>query len=239
MNTILIVEPRQLPLFDEIIMECLGGFLNKWKIVFYCGKSAKSYWENLIDKKFNIEYRELHVDNFENSNLYNDFLKQKSLWETLYGEYVLTFQADCWIINKPPYTIDFFLNLNKSYIGGNMRYQWNELLIDNILFEKRNFNGGLSLRKRIDMIKIIETYPPQKTTYNSTNIYTDAEDVFFTIGCVKLNLPVGNDDVSSHFAIHTIYKQEYFSLHQPSSIFQKEIYANYPELIYKTPYLYK
>lgn len=28
-----------------------------------------------------------------------------------------------------------------------------------------NFNGGLSLRKRLDMIRILEAFPPQKTCY--------------------------------------------------------------------------
>ena len=29
-------------------------------------------------------------------------------------------QVDTWPVNREPYTLDFFIELNKSYIGGNM-----------------------------------------------------------------------------------------------------------------------
>ena len=54
-----------------------------------------------------------------------------------------------------------------------------------------NFNGGLSLRKRCDMMRIIDTFPPQKTCYilekdNPAKAFeTDAEDVYFVRLFVK------------------------------------------------------
>ena len=114
---------------------------------------------------------------------------------------------------------------------------------EGITFPFNNFNGGLSLRKRLDMICIIETFPPQKTCYilekdNPAKAFeTDAEDVYFTIGCYRLGLPLGDDEVSSHFAVHSFYKEAYFGIHNPhaEAAFNLNIY--WPELKNINPYL--
>jgi hypothetical protein len=83
------------------------------------------------------------------------------------------------------------------------------------------------------MIKVIESFPPilfdDKTIYSS-NIETDPEDVYFTLGCYKLGMPVGDDEESSHFAVHKILKNGFFGFHQPSLDFKQHIIELYPEL---------
>jgi FkbM family methyltransferase len=226
-NTALIVDPRD----DENIIPLIHDFQkkldNKWTIVFYCGKGLKTKMEKNFDK--NIEVRELDVNNFTIPE-YSDFMKSKELWETLYGEFVLTFQLDTYILNKAPYTIDYFMKLNKSYIGGNMDHGWNELLREKMYINYRNFNGGLSLRKRQDMIKIINTFGIEKTknNYDSDKIQTDAEDVYFTIGCYTLNLPIGDTVECMHFCVNRIYVDGFFGVHKPI-----------PELLSKSPEIFK
>ena len=173
----------------------------------------KKKYETELDES--IEIRELNVSNFT-LNEYSDFMKNKELWSSLYGEYVLTFQADTFIYNQEPYTIDYFTNMNKSYIGGNMDHEWNELIREQLYINDRNFNGGLSLRKRGDMIKIINEFDVELTQNNSQKIQTDAEDVYFTIGCYKLNLPVGDNSDCSHFAVNRIWNDAFFGIHQPA-----------------------
>lgn len=228
-NTVLLVEPRLLKDIPNVISNCYK-YLYNWHFVFYCAKNTKTYWENLLGSY--VELRELNVNNLKPSE-YSFFLKQKTLWESLYGNFVLTIQADTWIMNSEPYTIDYFLNLNKSYIGGNMSGVWNELKRENIEFKYNNFNGGLSLRKRLDMIKVIQTFPPKlfddHTTY-STNIETDPEDVYFTIGCYKLGMPIGNDVETSFFSVHRIFKNQFFGTHQPAYYIKDEILKLYPDL---------
>ena len=187
--------------------------------MFLCGLGLKPYWTELLSDQ-HIEIRELDVNNLS-SNQYNDLLKTKGLWESLTGEFVLVFQSDTWIHWDDVYNIDFFMGLNKSYIGGNMCYQWNELLRECIYPPYRNFNGGLSLRKRTDALQIIESFPPELTVINSNKLETDAEDVYFTIGAYKLDLPLGSDEQCSHFAVHTIFKERWFGFHSPSQpVFQ-------------------
>jgi len=237
-NTALIIDPRD----DDNVTEVIFDFnknLNKdfdnWKIVFYCGKNLKTKWMNIF-KDINIEIRELNTNNFT-SEEYSDFCKNKNLWESLYGKYVLVFQLDTIIRNEEPYTIDYFTNLNKSYIGGNMYYNWDEFTRENIHINIRNFNGGLSLRNRLDMIKIIEEFKPENTVRPSHKMATDAEDVYFTMGCYKLNLKIGDDNVSSFFAVHTIIKDKFFGCHIPNEINQ-ELLNVYPEAI-KNTHIYK
>lgn len=235
-NTILLIEPR---ITDDIIFilnntyKKLGN--NNWAYVFYCGKNSKSYWENRLPKF--IELRELDVCDFGNTYNYSDFCKKKDLWESLYGEFVLTIQVDTWIMNKNPFNIDFFMKLNKSFIGGNMEYEWDELKKYSIYPKIRNFNGGLSLRKRLDMINIINSFSPLKSNGNKTSFQSDQEDVYFVCGCYKLGYKVGDDEPSSHFSLHTIYKNDYFGIHQPNENVRKNLNIKNPFLKYMNRHL--
>ena len=210
-NTALIVESNFLKHLPFVINDFSKKLGTNWKIVFYCGKGLKHKWYNLLNNN-NIEIRELDTE-YLSYNEYCDILKNKDLWTSLYGDYVLVFSANSFIKNELPYTIDYFINLNKSYIGGNQFYIWKELMRENIYPTYNNFQGGLSLRKRVDMIKIIDTFGVNKSFSDfslSTSILTDAEDVYFTLGCYKLELPIGDDEVCSHFSCHTILKDKFF-----------------------------
>jgi GR25 family glycosyltransferase involved in LPS biosynthesis/predicted O-methyltransferase YrrM len=238
-NTALIIEPRD----DDDVIDVIFDFNNKlnkdshnWQIVFYCGKNLKTKWMSVF-KDINIEIRELDTNNLT-QNEYSDFCKNKELWESLYGEFVLVFQLDTIIRNEEPYTIDYFTKLNKSFIGGNMYYNWHELTRENIHINIKNLNGGLSLRKRLDMIKIIETFNPENTIRPSYKIQTDAEDVYFTIGCYKLNLEIGDDEASSFFAVHTIIKEQFFGCHNPCIEIKQKLLDIYPDAI-KNRHIFK
>jgi beta-1,4-mannosyl-glycoprotein beta-1,4-N-acetylglucosaminyltransferase len=211
-NTALIVDPRNISELPYLINDFKKKLGNNWRIVFYCGKGLQNTMNQYIEN--GIEIRELNVNNFT-LNEYSDFMKTKKLWDSLYGEFVLTFQADTYILNKSPYTIDYFIEMNKSYIGGNMDHGWNELNRENIYPNYKNFNGGLSLRKRKDMIQIIDTYGTEKTEHNSQKMQTDPEDVYFTIGCYKLNYPIGDTEECQHFSLNRIWIDKFFGIHKP------------------------
>lgn len=240
-NTLLFVEPRIFENCTLLLNHYVYVLGNNWRYIFYCGKNTKQYWEN---SKINTIYelRELDVSDFTSPGLYSDFMKQESLWESLTGEFVLTAQMDTWITNNYGYTIDDFIKLNKSFIGGNMCYRYIETYYrEQIQFENDNFNGGLSLRKRKDMLDVIKNFPPQKTSDDkdllSRNIYTDAEDVYFTIGCYKLGLQLGDNDLCTHFAVHTVFKKTFFGIHKPHKIIENELIEHIPMLYTLNPCL--
>jgi hypothetical protein len=222
MNTVLLVEPRRLWYIKELLKQ-YQDVLGNMNYVFFCGKNSLDYWKKeLKDLKYKIDLYSLPVDNMT-ANEYNNFMKRKDLWMYLKGNYVLVIQADTWINpdknNKK--NLNYFINLEKSYIGGNFCHVWNELKRENINYEYTNFNGGLSLRNRLDMIKVIDTFPPENTSSSSQRLETDAEDVYFTIGCIKLGLKVSDDYETISFALHdTEYKEgifdHFFGFHQPS-----------------------
>jgi len=235
MNTALIVEPRDLKRIPLIINHFIFTLGDTWKIVFYCGKGLKTKWSSKVNRF--VEIRELDKNNFS-AKEYSDLLKSKEVWDTLYGEFVLVFQTDAWIMNEEPYTIDYFVSRNKSYIGGNMCYKWIEIEFKTKFW---NYNGGLSLRKRKDMLKIIEAFPPQKTLDNPPDNLNDmsklppmecmAEDVYFVKGCYLLNLELGDtDEHFNHFALHTILYGVAFGVHKPSWFVRQELIKNYPEI---------
>jgi hypothetical protein len=235
-NTCMMIEPRILSNIDTVFTNAYNVLGDSWNYVFYCGKSTGDHWSKVLPSY--IELRFLDVDNFSKPEYYSDFCKNRSLWESLSGEFVLTIQADTWITNSSIYTIDNFIALNKSYIASNMNFIWGELMRENIYPVHPNFNGGLSLRKRLDMLKIIDQFPPEKTINNSKIIHTDAEDVYFTLGCYKLGLPLGNDEYCSHFSLHKIYKDDFFGIHQPCNTIKNQISQKFPLLKNLNPHLH-
>lgn len=234
-NTVLLIEPRYFEQIPYLLANAYNKLGNNWNYVFYCGNSFKTTWESTLPKF--IEIRALNHDNFEDTKLYSDFLKTKDIWESLYGDFVLTIQMDTWIMSKLPYDIHYFIHLNKSFIGGNMEYIWIFFAMNNAHHNYRNFNGGLSLRKRIDMIKVIESFPPVPTKDDYSDFLSEQEDVYFTFGCIKLNLPIGDDEASSHFSLHTIYHDEYFGIHQPSVDIKKKLEITNKYLNIVNPYI--
>lgn len=232
-NTVLLIEPR-FKKHTYILLANTYNYLGEnWNYVFYCGSSSYLYWKQTLPNF--IEIRSLSHDNYKDTKEYSDFCKQKELWESLYGDFVLTIQLDTWIMNKEPYTIDYFIRLNKSYLGGNMQYKWGYFDKMNIHHPFRNFNGGLSLRKRMDMIAIIESFPPEKTTDDQTIYLKEHEDVYFTNGCILLDYPIGDDEESSHFSLHTINQLSYFGIHQPCDEIKTVLNQEYPYLKYLNP----
>ena len=234
-NTVLLIEPRFKNEIKYILSNAYNKLGNNWNYVFYCGKSFKNNWESILPNF--IEIRPLENDNFDNTKLYSDFCKKKELWESLYGKYVLTIQLDTWIMNHDPYNISFFINLNKSYIGGNMTYTWGYFDKINLHHANRNFNGGLSLRNRLDMLKVIEKYPPLITLDDRSSFLAEHEDVYFTFGCIDLKLPIGDDIESSFFSLHTIYRDKYFGIHQPGHDIRKQLNITNPYLKYINTFL--
>ena len=229
-NTVLLIEPRYKEETIYLLANTYNKLGNEWNYVFYCGKSYQTRWRNVLPNF--IEIRPLEHDNFDNVIYYSDFCKKKELWESLYGEYVLTIQSDTWIMNYEPFTISYFIHLNKIYIGCNMDYTWEYFKKIDLHHTFRNFNGGLSLRKRMDMIQVIETYPPLETENKQIDFLSEHEDVYFTMGCINLNLPIGDDEESSHFALHTIYQDKYFGIHQPYDLIKQEFCNTHPYLKY-------
>ncbi len=230
-HTAVIVEPRVLDRIPALLEHFHTRLGSDWKIVFYCGKGLKSQWGLSISSE--IEIREL--DGLTMTPVeYNDFFKRRDFWTSLDGEYILVFQVDSWIANQEPLTIDYFINMNHSYIGAHMGYMWYSIMRERLLESSklRNYCGGLSLRKRTDMIRIIDAFPPEQTwpiPSESPRHTTDPEDSYFLVSCYKLNLTVGDDGPCTQFAIHSYPSPRFFGVYRPDLPVQMEISQIYPD----------
>jgi hypothetical protein len=231
-NTVLFVEPRNIPHVFVTLDNAYSILKEEWNYVFYCGKSIYHEWKKIMPSY--VDLRQLDSDNWINGE-YNTFFKQRDLWLSLKGDFVLTIQLDMWLFNDYPYTINYFINQDRSYIGGNMPYAWKEFISLGIFTQINNFNGGLSLRKRDDMIKIIDYF-----NHINQPIYNNfPEDVFFTVGCYKLGMKTGDEDETSRFAIHCIYYDECFGVHHMwDSNVQNKILNRCPYLLDLNPYVF-
>jgi len=118
-----------------------------------------------------------------------------------------------------------------------MGYTWGYFDKINLHHANRNFNGGLSLRNRLDMLKVIEAYPPLPTLDDRSSFLSEHEDVYFTFGCINLNLPIGDDIESSFFSLHGIYHDKYFGVHQPGDDIRKQLNITNPYLKYINTFL--
>lgn len=231
-HTAVIVEPRYLERIPAILEHFRTTLGSEWKIVFYCGRGLKAQWGLLVSSE--IEIRELDVSTMSPVE-YSDFFKRKDFWTSLQGEYVLVFEANSWIINKEPCTIDYFINMNHSYIGANMSYMWHSLIRDKLYNsdKMRNYCGGLSLRKRQDMLRILDEFPPEPTyttPSESPRHATDPEDVYFVLGCYKLNLSIGDDNKCREFALHSYPCPQFFGIYSPDIPLKMHINNIYPDI---------
>jgi len=220
-NTAIIVEPRRITNIPAVIQNFYSVLGGEWNFVFYCGSGLKEYWlsklKGIIPK---ITIHELEKNNFT-ADEYNKLLKSKKLYSGIKSEYILIFQSDTWLV-QGGIPINNFIDLDYSYIGGNMSYRWFELDKLDIFPVYKNFNGGLSLRKTKDMLRIIDEIP-------DSNNY--GEDVYFTVGCYSLGLPIGDTEYSSRFCNHTYITSECFGLHNSNYIDKSKLYRKYPEIL--------
>jgi hypothetical protein len=230
-NTAIFVEPRNIPHVFVILDNAFSILKDDWHYVFYCGKSVYNEWKKIMP--YYVELRQLDSDNWINGE-YSTFFKQKDLWLSLTGDFILTLQLDMWLFNDYPYTIDYFINQDRSYIGGNMPYPWKEFVSLQINSEINNFNGGLSLRKREDMIKIIDYF-----NHINNPLYNDfPEDLYFTVGCYKLGMKTGDHEETMQFAVHCIYYDKCFGVHHMwDNNVQNKILNRCPYLLDVNPYV--
>ncbi|AGE51384.1 hypothetical protein PBCVCviKI_071R [Paramecium bursaria Chlorella virus CviKI] len=221
--SVVMLEPRRLDDLDlvaRVWVERLQTLCINYEFVFYCGKGDGEYWRERFPKEFEI--KELDVNNFATSEAgcgYSDFFKREEFWKTFKYDFVLTIQGDTWpldVVSLPGY-----MDKNWAYIGGNQpEHEWNVFCkAMGYTGAVKTFNGGLSLRRRDAMLRVLEEFPPSITQFNST-VHTEMpEDAYFVFGCIKLGLNIGeNDPAARYFCVHndyTSFEYDFVAAHKP------------------------
>jgi hypothetical protein len=213
----LFIEPRKLKQiyynidnFFDVLPDC--------KLYFYCGKGLLQHYDKLKQKYKLLIIRELNTYNLD-ALTYSDFMKTKSLWESLDGEYCLTIQTDGCLCKNSDYKIEDFFKYD--YIGSyiylkyRFRFPFNFFSMRNTTGEFSN--GGFSFRKISTMLHIISIYKPV-TTYKAASFEGIVEDMYFYKGCKKLNYNCANDNFAFNFSTQALHLEniKVFCIHKIS-----------------------
>ena len=222
-----IVDPRFNPLIEGVIRNFMY-FLhpNGWNLLIYGHpKNEAQIKEKFPNSLFEPINEELILyDHEENPHLsldnYNKLFLSKEFWQSIPGENILIFQADCIMFR---YFNPIFLEYD--YVGANY-YNPNDV---SLIYG--GVNGGFSFRKKSVMLEciekvnweIIEEYKNNffemyekvhKDKKNEHFLYLSkqpilhAEDVFFTHACEILQKSVPDKLFRSFFSIEVDYNIE-------------------------------
>lgn len=163
-----IVDTRKINLF-EVIKNHLLFLPKNTKLYIFTSKENK-YLQELFDCEF-------HIVEINTIRCYNKLLKSFDFWNKINEENILIFQEDSRLLRKG---IEEFYEWD--YIGAS----WN--------FRPFVGNGGLSLRHKSAMLKVLDYCNPE----NDMN-----EDIYFAWGCNVLNLKLAPIEIANKFSCET------------------------------------
>jgi len=212
-----LVEPRLVKQIYYLIENFFNVMPNNILYIF-CGKNHKIIHNNILKTNRNfdkINIIELDVINLDFAS-YSDLFKSYYIINHIKEDYILTIQTDGCLCEKSTYSINDFLKYD--YIGGYARegWWWKETHGLHNINDFQCFNGGFSLRNKNAMIKVIDTFKPKKTCsfYKGCDFCSFPEDLYFTVGMLKLNYVVGVDKFATNFCTHTSYVSNTFCVHK-------------------------
>ena len=202
--TAIIIEPRKHKALDYVLTNFYNNLSDDWQIIIFHGNNNKNYVKNIINKfnKNRIKLINLNVNNLSIPG-YCKLFYNKWLYNNIPTETFLVFQTDTLISPKYKHLINDFLKYD--YVGA----PWNETMMKDIINvyggKDPVGNGGLSLRKKSKMLKILNTY---STRHKDGWIIN--EDVFFSIH--SENKP--SADEAKNFSIEQLYNDKAFGVHK-------------------------
>ena len=179
-----LIEFRILPHLEFIIRNNIIKLGMVWSFTVICGNINFEFIQNICKNISNkIKVIKTDFDNMMPSQ-YSNFLTNLNFWNLLTGKKILIYQEDSLIFKN-----NFNDFLHFDFIGA----PWS---LDNNDNKKCVGNGGLSLRTRDIMIKIIKTINIQNTIFNTktleyiknTNSSFPPEDVYFTKNMEDFNI---------------------------------------------------
>ena len=188
--TAVIVEPRKHPALSFVLHNFAANLSKDWKILVFHGKDNKEFVHDIIqgmeDPSRFLTPIQLDVTNLSFEQ-YNAVLMSQAFYRCIPTETLLIFQTDTMIL-EPSQLQEF---LSYDYVGA----PWTMGHVG---------NGGLSLRKKTNMITVITTVNPFHVN----------EDVYFSMQkIVPLKKPTFQD--AQRFSVETVFHPSPFGIHAP------------------------
>jgi len=195
-----IVEPRQHNDLITILKDYMY-FLNipstnpSWKLQIFHGSNNEKWLKDKLSRWNHVTYTNLGVNNLTVPQ-YSKLLKSSDFWNQIDGEHVLIFQTDSLMLR---HGIEKFMDYD--YIGAPWKVSKEHTLVVG--------NGGLSLRKKSAMLRVIRDFPDDTS---------HPEDLYFCKHLLEsgANLPPKN--IACAFSVETIYHESPLGVHKPVKI---------------------
>jgi hypothetical protein len=209
-NEAVLVEFRKFPHIEFIVRNNILKLGINWSFTIVCGNNNYEYIKTIVKTiSSNIKIIKTDFGNISPSE-YSLFIADRKFWKLLNGRKILLYQEDSLIFKS---NIDQFLYYD--YIGA----PWPN---DNNGNNSRVGNGGLSLRTKRIMEKIIDTRSMNETNLNShtieymkrTNSFVTPEDIYFTKNMEDLKIgKLAPFNVAKYFSQESIPCEDCFGGH--------------------------
>jgi len=205
--TAIIVEPREHPALEFVLQNFNDNLSDEWSFVMFHGNKNIEYTKNICNKIFKkgrIKLVHINTDNLTSSE-YSELFYNNIIYDNIPTEIFLVFQTDSIICKKHKHLINDFLKYD--YVGA----PWPEGNLG---------NGGLSLRKKSKMLKVLENC--NKNSNN--NLFIEEENRFEHEDRIFANdvdrckpyidIKKPDYDLSKQFSIEMIYNDKSFGVHR-------------------------
>ena len=178
------IEFRKFPHVELLIRNTILKLDYKWSHTVICGNTNYKLMKKICKKiSPNIKILKTDYDNLKPSE-YSKFLASMDFWDLLQGEKILIYQEDSFIFKD---NIDDFLEFD--FIGAPFPKSENDT-------PNSVGNGGLSLRSKSIMKKVINTIGIDETNLEDstlnymtlTNSFIPPEDVYFSKNMQELKI---------------------------------------------------
>jgi hypothetical protein len=202
--TAIIVEPREHKALDYVLTNFYNNLSDEWQIIVFHGNNNTHYVKNIINKfnKNRIKLINLNVNNLTIPE-YCKLFYSKWLYNNIPTETFLVFQTDTLICPQYKHLINDFLKYD--YVGA----PWGKDMMKEIIKvyggKDAVGNGGLSIRKKSKMLKILDKYSTRHKDGWLIN-----EDVFFSIH--SKYKPTSYE--ARNFSIESVYNDKSFGVHK-------------------------
>lgn len=188
--TAVIVEPRKHAALAFVLKNMATLLPDGWKILIFHGNTNGEFVQDILNEmEFPSRFLtsiQLDVDNLSIAQ-YNAVLMSSAFYKCIPTETMLIFQTDTMIL-EPTYLAAF---LSYDYVGA----PWKSGGVG---------NGGLSVRKKTNMIAVTQTVLPCEVN----------EDVYFSMQqIVPLRKPTFQE--AQKFSVETVFYEQPFGIHAP------------------------
>ena len=206
-----LIEYRKFPHVEFLIRNMILKLGNKWSYTVVCGTENYHFMLEICEKiSPNIHVIQTSYSNLNQSE-YSRFLTTMNFWNLLKGEKILIYQEDSIIFKN---NVEDFLVFD--FIGAPFPKLQNDT-------PNNVGNGGLSIRSKSIMEKIIETISVDSTIFNSStieymknvNLTFPPEDVYFSKNMQEYNIgKVAEWNDAFHFSSESICNVNSFAGHK-------------------------